>query len=42
MPVSFQPCHLQPDILEVQCMFRLICAGTVPEGIVCLCASVFN
>lgn len=40
-PVSVQPCHLQPDILEVQCMYRLICAGSVPEGMVCVCVLLF-
>lgn len=37
-PVSVQPCHLQPDILEVMCR---ICAGSVPEGTVCVCVFLF-
>lgn len=40
-PASVQPCHLQPDILEVVCMYILICAGSVPEGMVCVCVFLF-
>lgn len=40
-PASVQPYHLQPDILEVMCMYILICAGSVPEGTICVCVFLF-
>lgn len=40
-PASVQPCHLQPDILGVLCMHILICAGSVPEGMVRVCVALF-
>lgn len=40
-PASVQPYHLHPDILKVVCMYILICAGLMPEGVVCVCVVLF-
>lgn len=40
-PASVQPYHLQPDILKFVCMYILMCAGLMPEGLVCVRVVLF-